>query len=219
MCWKDPKKWEATSCEGWVITHNTTEAYFIASCKRVTGDQYYKNSLGMVIMGVTVSQDFQAGNPPWWNFTMTSRLNCLAHGMSFRKVSFLQGCFCETRCMKITFGVSGVSLQSPDLDRSSFNISRKQADPPMMLRWQKPPKSYLLHLFKWWISKLLNRGFFKKVPILQRIFLLGCCIFRAFLHLKKGEPNSSTPQPSSCCNNSLFYDHFRYHFGLPTKFY
>ena len=37
VCWKDPKKWEATSCEGWVITHNTTEAYFIVSCKRVTG--------------------------------------------------------------------------------------------------------------------------------------------------------------------------------------
>ena len=112
----------------------------------------------MVIMGVTVWQDFLAGNPPWWNFTMTSRLNCLTHHMSFWKWSFLPGCFCETRCMEITFGVSGVSLQSPDLDRSSFNISQKQADDQMMLRWQNSPKSYLLHLFKWWISKLLKRS-------------------------------------------------------------
>ena len=111
VCWKDPKKWEATSCEGWVITHNTTEAYFIASCKRVTGGpvlqelSWYGNH-GSDSVTRLPSRD----HPPWWNFTMTSRLNCLTHGMSFRIVSFLQGCFCETQCMKITFGVSGVSL-------------------------------------------------------------------------------------------------------------
>ena len=73
-----------------------------------------------------------------------------------------------------------------------------------------------------------------KVAILQRVFLLGCCIFREFLHLKRGPTpqllNLSRAETilhqeemqgscGSCCNNSLFYDHFRYHFGLPTNFY
>ena len=63
-----------------------------------------------------------------------------------------------------------------------------------------------------------------KVAILQRIFLLGCWgPTPQLLNLSRAETilhqEECRAVAAGAVTNSLFYDHFRYHFGLPTNFY